>query len=69
MKKTIIILAILTISLLVLTGCVTSGNSATGAVPRSPPSIPTGGGGCGIAAPADVGQAAVIADTELNTAL
>ncbi len=66
-KTSLIILAVLSISLLVLAGCVSSGG-ATGAVPRSPPAVPTGGG-CGIAAPADAGQAAVAAEVSADSAL
>ena len=48
MNKTLIAMVLLTIGLLVLTGCTESstGNAA------SPPPYPTGGG-CGVAAPAN----------------
>lgn len=60
MKTGILLLTLLSIGLLILAGCT---DSATGAVPRAPPALPSGGG-CGIGAPADsTEQAQSIAQT------
>jgi len=52
-KLSIVIIAVLSISLLVLAGCV---GGTTGAVPSAPPA--PSGGGCGIGAPAEGADAA-----------
>ena len=59
MKASIVIIAILAIGLIVLGGCATQ--STAGAVTSGPP-VPTSGGGCGVAAPADVAELADTAD-------
>lgn len=64
-KQTMIVMMILAIGLLVVSGCATD---ATGNVARGAPiAIQSSGGGCGIAAPADVGD--VPSSLDANTAL
>lgn len=67
MNKTVII-ALLMVGLLFVAGC---SSSATGSVPRgAAPSGPVpAGGGCGIAAPADIVPAAVAAGSADSVAL
>lgn len=63
-KQTMIVMMILAIGLLVVSGCATD---ATGNVARGAPMAVQSGGGCGIAAPADIAD--VPSSIDANTAL